>query len=91
MKLAIVLYWLLPAIAHAQTPQLEVKLDTEIDGGSVHTGKSDRDRDRKRDRRLEALGWTVIRFSWEEVRDSPHTVVNDIRAVLERLRRENRA
>ena len=78
-------------IARADFAYVDDMLDIEIDGDSVHTNKFDKDRDRKRDRRLEALGWTVIRFSWEEVRDTPHVVVSDIRAVLKRLRRENRA
>jgi hypothetical protein len=78
-------------LARCDFAYIDDKMDIEIDGDSVHTGKSDRDRDRKRDRRLEALGWTVIRFSWEEVRDTPHVVVSDIKRVLERLRRENRA
>ena len=67
------------------------KFDIEIDGDSVHTGKVDRDRDNKRDRLLERLGWTVIRFSWQEVRDRPHVVISDIKGVLDRLQRENRA
>jgi hypothetical protein len=66
----------------------DVKFDTEIDGDSVHTGKVDRDKDRKRDRLLERIGWTVIRFSWEEVRDTPHIVISDIKGVLDRLQRE---
>jgi len=70
---------------------LHVKFDIEIDGDSVHLGKTDRDRDRKRDRLLERIGWTVIRFSWEEVRDTPHIVISDIKGVLDRLERENRA
>ena len=78
-------------LARCDFAYLDEKLDIEIDGDSVHTNKTDKDRDRKRDRRLEALGWTVIRFSWEEVRDSPHVVVDDIRMVLERIRRGNSA
>jgi hypothetical protein len=78
-------------IARADFAYADDMLDIEIDGDSVHTNKSDKDRDRRRDRRLDALGWTVIRFSWEEVRDKPHVVVSDVRAVLERLRRRNRA
>jgi hypothetical protein len=78
-------------VARADFAYVDERMDVEIDGDAVHTNKTDKDRDRARDRRLEALGWTVIRFSWEEVRDKPHVVVSDIRAVLERLRRENRA
>ncbi|MGH2754292.1 MAG: DUF559 domain-containing protein [Actinomycetota bacterium] len=78
-------------LARCDFAYLDEKMDIEIDGDSVHGGKTDKDRDRKRDRRLEALGWTVIRFSWEEVRDRPHVVIGDIKAVLDRLRRQNRA
>jgi Protein of unknown function (DUF559)/Transcriptional regulator, AbiEi antitoxin len=78
-------------LARADFAYPEVKLIIEIDGYSVHTNKTDRDRDRKRDRKLEALGWTVIRFSWEEVRNDPLLVIRDIKAVLERLEREIRA
>ena len=75
-------------LARADFAYPEVKLAIEIDGYSVHTNKTDRDYDRKRDRRLEAIGWTVIRFSWEELRNNPQVVIDDIRHVLERLRRE---
>ena len=42
----------------------------------------------KEGQEVEAIGWTVIRFSWEEVRNNPQMVIDDIRHVLERLRRQ---
>ena len=41
-----------------------VRLDIECDGAAFHT---DRDRDAARDRRIQAEGWTVIRFSGREL------------------------
>ena len=44
----------------------DVKLDVELDGG-VHRIPSRRDADARRTQRLQELGWTVLRFSNQEV------------------------
>lgn len=44
----------------------ELKLVVEVDGAS-HDGPGAKDRDKSRDERLAALGYTTLRFSDEEV------------------------
>jgi very-short-patch-repair endonuclease len=48
----------------------------EIDGRTHHTDRVSFTRDRVKDRTLKKLGWDVIRFSADEVKDSIETVVN---------------
>ena len=42
-------------------------------------------RDRTRQNRLVAAGWTVLRFTWNDLRDRPNGVIAEIRAVIARL------
>jgi very-short-patch-repair endonuclease len=58
-----------------------VKLAIEIDGPH-HRLPEVRARDVRRDRRLEGLGWQVMRFSEEAVAYRPWTVVGDIHRKL---------
>ena len=56
----------------------------EVDGEERHAGRSPRKRDVQRDRRLSALGFHPLRFYWDEIANSPETVVRDIAAALPR-------
>ncbi len=64
--------------------QSEIRLDIECDGAAFHT---DKDRDAVRDRRIEAEGWTVIRFSGRELgrnlSDCADRVLESLRHPLE--------
>jgi very-short-patch-repair endonuclease len=57
-------------------------LGIEADGyrwhGSIERWRSDL----RRENRLKLLGWTVLRFSWNDVHDRPEIVANEIRAAL---------
>lgn len=57
------------------------KLIVEVDGYRWHSGKSAWQRDRTRDNALNRLGWTVLRFTAEDLR-SPRAVIAQIREVL---------
>ena len=60
----------------------DVLLAMEVDGVAWHGTAADRRRDRERDRALEALGWTVLRFKWEDVIRRPDLVVARINEAL---------
>lgn len=60
----------------------DVLLAMEVDGVAWHGTAADRRRDRERDRALEALGWTVLRFKWEDVVRRPDLVVVRINEAL---------
>lgn len=57
------------------------RLDLEADGDRYHAGLLDQRRDAARDRRVEALGWTVRRFSTDDIRRRP----GDVAAEIDRL------
>jgi very-short-patch-repair endonuclease len=65
----------------------ELKLGIEIDGWAHHSSPQARNLDSRRDRRLAALGWVIVRFTTDDVRRSPHRMTAELAAVLEqRLR-----
>ena len=54
----------------------------ELDGRSVHDTAYAFERDRARDRRLQALGWRTVRITWRQLVDEPAAVAYDLRALL---------
>lgn len=60
----------------------DLLLAVEVDGVAWHGTAADRRRDRQRVRALEALGWTVLRFSWEDLVRRPELVVARINEAL---------
>lgn len=57
-------------------------LDLEADGDRFHAGSLDRRHDRRRDGRARALGWTVRRFSTDDIRERPDEVAAAIGRLL---------
>ena len=53
----------------------------ELDGGQSHGTQTAFESDRKRDRQLQATGWSVIRVTWRQL-DEPKEVIADLRKVL---------
>jgi very-short-patch-repair endonuclease len=62
-----------------------IKLAIELDGRAWHVDRDRFQRDRTRQNRLVAAGWTVLRFTWEDVKYRLDTVLADICAAVERL------
>jgi very-short-patch-repair endonuclease len=54
----------------------------EIDGWAFHSDQERFQRDRSRQNRLVAAGWTVLRFTWADLRDRPEKFVAEIRTAL---------
>ena len=62
-------------------------LAVEIDG-EIHRRDSAWHRDGRRTAHLEAAGWQVVRFQNEEVLNTPHAIVCEIRRLLAHLARQ---
>jgi very-short-patch-repair endonuclease len=58
------------------------RLIVEVDGAEHHGAFLDRRSDAERDERLTASGWTVRRFGWRAVVDTPDAVASTIRGAL---------
>lgn len=60
----------------------EARLAIEVDGMAWHTSPARFQEDRSRQNALIAEGWTVLRFTWLDLRDRPERVVAQIAALL---------
>jgi very-short-patch-repair endonuclease len=60
----------------------QVRLAIEVDGWAFHTTPARFQRDRQRQNRLVAAGWTVLRFTWHDLTDRPDYVLATVRALL---------
>jgi very-short-patch-repair endonuclease len=58
------------------------RLVVEIDGWAYHSDPDRFQRDRSRQNRLVAAGWTVLRFTWADLRNRPDEFVAAIRTAL---------
>ncbi len=55
----------------------------ELDGGAFHSDPLARTRDAAKDQLLRARGFTVVRFGYDAVNDTPERVVGEVAAILE--------
>jgi very-short-patch-repair endonuclease len=55
-------------------------LVVETDGWTDHQTRQAFENDRAKDAALVAAGYSVMRFTWRQLRDDPHTVAERIRA-----------
>jgi very-short-patch-repair endonuclease len=62
----------------------EARLIVEADSRRVHGTATAFEKDRQRDQRLAAAGWTVIRVTWHQVTNEPERVTQTLRALLSR-------
>ena len=62
------------------------QLNAEVDGREFHATRRAFESDRRRDQRLVALGYRVVRFTWRQVVDTRHDVVTTLRALLAEAR-----
>jgi very-short-patch-repair endonuclease len=58
------------------------RLIVELDGHAFHSTRAAFDRDRSRDRVLQAEGWRVIRVTWRQLHDETAALVADLRGLL---------
>jgi very-short-patch-repair endonuclease len=62
----------------------EQLLVVETDGRRYHRGLIATEDDRERDRYLRKIGYEVLRFTYEQVTESPRVVATEVRAALNR-------
>ena len=62
--------------------QAAARLVIEVDGWAFHTDPARFQRDRTRQNRLVAAGWTVLRFTWADLHHRPDKVIREVRAAL---------
>jgi len=60
----------------------EERVIVELDGRVVHGTRRAFERDREKDRLMQAEGWRVIRITWRQLRDDAPAVVGDLRRLL---------
>jgi hypothetical protein len=59
-------------------------LIAELDGHAFHGHRQAFERDRVRDRTLQAAGWRVIRITWRQLHRDPQALTADLRLLLRR-------
>jgi very-short-patch-repair endonuclease len=62
-----------------------VKLAVEIDGRAWHVDRTAFQQDRTRQNALVAAGWTVLRFTWDDLTARPDRVLAEVHAAISRL------
>jgi very-short-patch-repair endonuclease len=72
-------------VARIDAAYPELKLAIEIDGFAHHSSREAFQRDRTRQNRLVALGWTVLRFTWADVVKNPSHVARLIERAVASL------
>ena len=60
----------------------EARVAVELDGAAFHGSREARERDLRRDSALAALGWVVLRFSYERLLSDPDGCRREIEAVI---------
>jgi hypothetical protein len=58
------------------------KLVVELDGHATHANPPANETDRRRELKLRAAGYTVVRYTWEQVTQRPQEVVADLIRLL---------
>ncbi|NLT05946.1 MAG: DUF559 domain-containing protein [Solirubrobacterales bacterium] len=61
----------------------ERSVAVELDGHATHSTRAKFERDRRRDRLLQAHGWRTVRLTWRQLATERATVLADLRRLLE--------
>jgi very-short-patch-repair endonuclease len=72
-------------IARVDAAYSDRRIAIEVDGFAAHSSPEAFQRDRTRQNRLVALGWTVLRFTWSDVVQRPAMVAQTIREAVDRV------
>ena len=65
----------------------EPRLVVELDGYASHGTRTAFERDRARDRALQATGWRIVRVTWRQLHEQPGAVARELRALVAPRRR----
>ncbi|QGH70216.1 DUF559 domain-containing protein [Pseudactinotalea sp. HY158] len=63
---------------------LATMVGVEVDGAAYHSSADQQERDRRRDRRLAALGWHMVHFTTEDVRRRPAAMARSVAQIVAR-------
>ena len=77
-------------VARVDFAFLKARLVVEADGFEFHRERADYRRDRRRANAFCRLDWSLLRFSWEDVRLQPDYVVDAVRTELSKPPRRQR-
>ncbi len=66
------------------------RLIVELDGGAPHSTRAAFERDRVRDRTLQAAGWRTVRVTWHQLDHDPEALALDLDRMLGQVRRRPR-
>ena len=61
----------------------EERVVVELDGYTHHGTRAAFERDRARDRALQAVGWRVVRITWRQLIETPLALAKELRAILD--------
>ena len=78
--------WLRRVNGRVDMAYLEENLLIEADSLKWHGSTSAFQIDRQRDNLAQLAGWTVLRFTWEDLKERPSYVVDSVRRALSRHR-----
>jgi very-short-patch-repair endonuclease len=68
--------WEVDLVWHAR------RLVVELDSYTFHSSRHAFERDRRKDRELQAGGYRVIRFTWRQITDEPEAVIAALATAL---------
>ena len=68
--------WLVDAV------WFEQKVVVELDSRTAHSTSRAIEHDHRRDLDLRAAGYTVLRYTWQQVTETPELIVGDLRRAL---------
>ena len=60
----------------------EQRLVVEVDGYAFHSSRSSFERDRRRDRDLQAQGYRILRITWRELANEPEALIAELAVAL---------
>jgi hypothetical protein len=72
-------------VARVDLAYPSARLAIELDSARYHLGAAPFEADRARQNHLELLGWTVLRYTWQQYTRTPGRLVSDVSSALRRL------
>jgi very-short-patch-repair endonuclease len=71
-------------VARLDVAFVSARIAIEVDGFAYHRDRDRFQRDRTRQNELVNLGWTVLRFTWQDITADPDRVIATVRLALRR-------
>ncbi|MDQ3306013.1 MAG: DUF559 domain-containing protein [Actinomycetota bacterium] len=65
-------------VAQVDLAYVLAQVAIECDGDQWHSGRQRRQADLDRQNRLVLAGWTILRFTWEDLVQRPHVIIERV-------------